>query len=233
MRASRRPIPGRRRPPAADEWTEKAESILTTAGASEGYCVAWGSAAAGLFEELVRQSRLQRRRRRAGRGQGRTFRKAMVDAGLYGERVAVMHDSPDDGRLAAVPGEPDGVEDPQAAGIEWQTDFLKKAFASLRPYGGVGLFPGAGRNAGRRSTMRCARGGAVPGPQYRQAGRLAAVVARRRRCPDSANWTHEHADAANTRVSRTARQGAAGLLWFGGPSNDGVLPRHGHGPSRR
>jgi outer membrane protein assembly factor BamB len=49
--------------------------------------------------------------------------------------------------------------------------------------------------------------------------------------PGSANWTHEHADAANTRVSRdTLVKAPLGLLWFGGASNDAILPRHGHGP---
>src|SRR5262249_25078672 len=49
--------------------------------------------------------------------------------------------------------------------------------------------------------------------------------------PGSANWTHEHADAANTRVSHdTLVKAPLGLLWFGGPSHAGILPRHGHGP---
>ena len=49
--------------------------------------------------------------------------------------------------------------------------------------------------------------------------------------PGSANWTHEHADAANTRVSTDQLVKAPlGVLWFGGPSHDGILPRHGHGP---
>jgi hypothetical protein len=49
--------------------------------------------------------------------------------------------------------------------------------------------------------------------------------------PGSADWTHEHADAANTRVSRDQLVKAPlGLLWFGGPTNEAILPRHGHGP---
>ena len=49
--------------------------------------------------------------------------------------------------------------------------------------------------------------------------------------PGSADWTHEHADAANTRVSKDRLVKAPlGLLWFGGPPHDGMLPRHGHGP---
>ena len=37
--------------------------------------------------------------------------------------------------------------------------------------------------------------------------------------PGAANWTHEHADAANTRVSKDQLVKAPlGVLWFGGPS---------------
>jgi outer membrane protein assembly factor BamB len=49
--------------------------------------------------------------------------------------------------------------------------------------------------------------------------------------PGSADWTHEHADSANTRISHDQQVKAPlALLWFGGPTNQGVLPRHGHGP---
>ncbi|HEV8292436.1 MAG TPA: PQQ-binding-like beta-propeller repeat protein, partial [Tepidisphaeraceae bacterium] len=44
-------------------------------------------------------------------------------------------------------------------------------------------------------------------------------------------WTHENADASNTRVSADSLVKAPlGILWFGGSSNEGMLPRHGHGP---
>ena len=50
--------------------------------------------------------------------------------------------------------------------------------------------------------------------------------------PGAADWTHQYADAANTVVSQDSHiKTPLGLLWFGGPSNDEVLPRHGHGPS--
>jgi outer membrane protein assembly factor BamB len=49
--------------------------------------------------------------------------------------------------------------------------------------------------------------------------------------PGSADWTHQHANAANTRVSADRLVKAPlGLLWFGGPGNQSILPRHGHGP---
>ncbi len=50
--------------------------------------------------------------------------------------------------------------------------------------------------------------------------------------PGSAFWTHQYADVANTVVSTDRMVRAPlGLLWFGGPSHEDILPRHGHGPS--
>ena len=57
------------------------------------------------------------------------------------------------------------------------------------------------------------------------------VVSREGPIPGSSNWTHEHADSSNTRVSKdSVVKAPMGVLWFGGPSHEGVLPRHGHGP---
>ncbi|MFP4173151.1 MAG: PQQ-binding-like beta-propeller repeat protein, partial [Candidatus Hydrogenedentota bacterium] len=44
-------------------------------------------------------------------------------------------------------------------------------------------------------------------------------------------WTHQYSDSANTNFSADSRVKAPlGILWFGGPSNENILPRHGHGP---
>jgi outer membrane protein assembly factor BamB len=49
--------------------------------------------------------------------------------------------------------------------------------------------------------------------------------------PGAGNWTHELGDAANTRVAPDQLVKAPlGVLWFGGPSHEDILPRHGHGP---
>jgi outer membrane protein assembly factor BamB len=58
------------------------------------------------------------------------------------------------------------------------------------------------------------------------------VIRRPGPLPNAGVWTHQYGDSANSVVSADARVKAPlGLLWFGGPSNDRVLPRHGHGPS--
>ncbi|HWG42005.1 MAG TPA: PQQ-binding-like beta-propeller repeat protein [Gemmataceae bacterium] len=59
----------------------------------------------------------------------------------------------------------------------------------------------------------------------------AVLLSRDGPLPGGADWTHEHADAGNTRVSRDQLVKAPlGLLWFGGAGHQGILPRHGHGP---
>jgi outer membrane protein assembly factor BamB len=70
----------------------------------------------------------------------------------------------------------------------------------------------------------------LPNAQLQDSGDGVAL-SREGALPGSANWTHEHADASNTRVSRDVLVKAPlGVLWFGGPAHDGILPRHGHGP---
>ncbi len=44
-------------------------------------------------------------------------------------------------------------------------------------------------------------------------------------------WTHQYSDSSNTNFSPDSRAKAPlGVLWFGGPCNNNILPRHGHGP---
>ena len=81
----------------------------------------------------------------------------------------------------------------------------EKAKAPLRPFGGMAMLSN-GEVVARRD-------GALPG---------------------AADWTHEHADAANTRVGADKLVKAPlGLLWFGGPGHQGILPRHGTALRRR
>jgi outer membrane protein assembly factor BamB len=218
----------RAEPPPADQWAAKAESILTTTGARDGYCVAWGVGSGRLIHQIVRQSRLYVIAVEPDAQKVVDFRKAMADAGLYGERVAVLHDDPDTVDLPPYLASLMVSEDPDTAGIDLANEFLKRAFASLRPYGGVACFPSGSLTAG----LSAQQGEAVKieTAKVREAGAW-TLLTRDGPLPGSADWTHENADAANTRVSKdSVVKAPLGLLWFGGTSNEGVLPRHGHGP---
>jgi len=50
--------------------------------------------------------------------------------------------------------------------------------------------------------------------------------------PGAGTWTHQYCDAGNSVASKDKLvKLPLGILWFGGPPNDKVLPRHGHGPA--
>jgi outer membrane protein assembly factor BamB len=70
-------------------------------------------------------------------------------------------------------------------------------------------------------------------PAGAELGEREGLTLLRRRGPldGAGSWTHQYGNAANTCVSEDSLVRAPlGLLWFGGPSNEAVLPRHGHGP---
>lgn len=103
---------------------------------------------------------------------------------------------------------------------------LRRVFESLRPFGGAAVLL-ISDVAHARATEAAA---ALENATVERRGGL-TLLTRAGPLAGSADWTHEHGDAANTRVSRDGRVRAPlGLLWFGGPSNEEVLPRHGHGP---
>src|SRR5262249_40348596 len=119
-------------------------------------------------------------------------------------------------------------EDLQAAGIDPGPEFIRKAFASLRPYGGVACLP-VPKELQPGFAALVGDAGLANAQVTQAAGHM--LPTREGALRGSANWTHEHADAANTRVSRDqVVKAPLGLLWFGGPAHDGILPRHGHGP---
>ena len=86
----------------------------------------------------------------------------------------------------------------------------------------------ARRHSSRRTPRRC--------PRFEMGGRVGnrgiAVDRAAHRSPAGrGTWTSQNGDAGNTLVSAEAHVKAPlGVLWFGGPSNREVLPRHGHGP---
>ncbi len=227
------PLPPDSSPPRGEgstnvEWTEKAQNLLATAGVHDGYCVAWGAGSGRLIAEIVRHSQLHVIVVEPDAERVADLRHSLSAAGLYGERVAILHDSPETVDLPPYLASLMIAEEPDEAGIDWSNGFVKKAFAVLRPYGGVACFPASSPLA------PAGEGGkidpALAGAKVRTAGAW-TLLTREGPLPGSADWTHEHADAANTRVSKDIIVKAPlGVLWFGGSSNDGILPRHGHGP---
>ncbi len=213
--------------PSADVWSARARKILRTTGVRDGYCIAWGVGSGQLIAELARQSHLHVIAVEVDAKKVQTVREQLVALGLYGERVAVVH-AADPARFEFPPYLARLIvsESLADAGIKCDDAFVGRAFQALRPYGGVACLPGDGNAF--TVLQRAAKN--LANADVRAVGDL-VLLTRQGALPGSANWTHEHGDASNTRVSKDQIVKAPlGLLWFGGPSHEGILPRHGHGP---
>ena len=212
-----------------DRWTEKAKSILRTTGVTEGYCLVFGVGTGRLVEALARQSRLHIVAVEPDREKVDAVRRRLDAAGLYGPRVAVIPAAPQTLPLPPYLASLIVVEDVRSAGFASDEAFIRKAFHSLRPYGGTVCMR---QTSGRRAAVAAAAADAgLPGARTKTSEGLVLLV-REGALPGSAEWTHQFANAANTLVSADKRvKLPLGLLWFGGSSNETVLPRHGMGPS--
>ena len=159
-----------------------------------------------------------------------SLRRKIDDGGMNG-RVHVLCGEPMDLKLPPYFATRIEVANPGATGLARGSAFAASVFHALRPYGGTAVFRGepaeieAIRQAVDKAALPSAKAAAS------QTGKEFELI-RDGALPGSAPWTHQYADVANTVVSRdTLVKPPLGLLWFGGPSNDDILPRHGHGPT--
>ncbi|MCX5685121.1 MAG: PQQ-binding-like beta-propeller repeat protein, partial [Planctomycetota bacterium] len=217
-------------PPApADGWSAAVEALLRQPGAGEGYGVVLGVGAGRLIEELLRQSSLRLIAVDPDEKKVAALRDRFERAGLYGRRIAVLAGDPATFVLPPYMANLIVSEDVASAGLTRGVPFVRTVFSALRPYGGRAWLPmPAAAHAEFAKSVAEAR---LEKPSLRRDGEW-SILAREGALPDSADWTHQYADVANTVVSQDARVKAPlGLLWFGGPPNDPILPRHGHGPT--
>lgn len=219
------PVPLR---PRTGEWADVAADLLEQLGESEGYALMLGAGSGDLLRELLSRSELHVVVAENDPAEVRALREDLVEAGMYGRRAAVVEADP-----AAFSVQPYlfsmvVCEDVESAGIVADADVLGPVLDRLRPYGGV-AYLGASADAVRALHERAVEA---------MVDRVSVVA-----CPDhlfarrggplsgAGQWTHQYHDAANTLFSRDQRvRLPLGLLWFGGPSNHNILPRHAGGP---
>ncbi len=206
-------------PTASKEIDERTKKILATVNIFDGYALFYGADVESV-EALLRESNLRLLILESRRDRARRLREQLHRADLDSKRVSVIQAAFHEAELPAYLASlvlADGMVNFDAV---WHT---------LRPYGGTACWTAT-------SPMRTALRAWV---ETRSADESVALeernglllLRRKGELSGAANWTHQHADAANTRVSRDARVKAPlGILWFGGPGNDPILPRHGHGP---
>lgn len=194
--------------------------IVDHAKNAHGYAALW-NADSETLKALLNHTTLNLIAFESDREVIKSLRSEFIKSNQYGERISIL------------PGDPGFVTLPPYFSI-WMyseksldDDQLARLFESVRPYGGQLVYRGKAPTGEHLKHLEAK----LPRAKFSTFGSDFTVVTREGPLPGSANWTHEHADASNTRVSKDSLVKAPlGLLWFGGTSNEGILPRHGHGP---
>lgn len=214
---------------AAPAGSDLAAEILRETGADGGTCLALG--AGRLAEEIAMGSSLHVVVLEPDAAEVDAFRVRLDAPGIYGSRIAVLPGTILDADLPPYMAELVVAEEPARWG--WGTDrteeLARRAFHALRPHTGAACL--VLDEATHDALVRSVSGRPLDGGVVERRGRFTLI---RRVAPPagSGTWTHQYGDAANTVSSRdTLVKAPLGLLWFGGPSNEAILPRHGHGPT--
>lgn len=217
--------------PVNDEWTTKVAAILKETEATSGYCVLLGIGSGRLLDELVAQSDLHVIALDPDADKVAAQRRRLDALGLYGTRVAVLTGDIFSVSLPPYLAQLVVSHDLSSSGFERGVEFAARVYDCLRPYGGAACLPVSSDRYGEFAAA--VRRADLPKAELRTAeeGTL-AVLTRVGQLPGAADWTHQYADAGNSVASaESLAKAPLGLLWFGGPSNEKVLPRHGHGPT--
>jgi outer membrane protein assembly factor BamB len=220
-RARRHTAPAARpRAPSA-----RARGVLGAAVAKDGWCLVLGLGDGELALDLAASGldvvALDPDAKRVDE-----FRRRAIASGIHGRKVSALAANP----ASLPPYFASLVTVGDASVAKGNEDaFVRNAFRALRPYGGALVVSRV--DAGRLGLDRRASALKLPGAEVKKAGAL-TVLRRPRPLAGAGSWTHQNADASNSLVSTDDLvRPPLGLLWFGGPSNDEVLPRHGHGPA--
>ena len=205
-------------PDVQDAWSDLAtKGILQQEGTSEGFAIALGIGSGRLIDGLLQRSKLHIIAIDSDPEKVRAFRDRMTAANLYGTRCSAIQDDPLSANLP-----PYLANLIVSESITLNDAGLKTVFESLRPYGGKAVLGGPNQNL---------KGDDLAHATLRVESNF-AILTREGALPESDDWTHQYGNAAQTAVSADHHVKAPfGVLWFGGPSHEGILPRHGHGPS--
>jgi outer membrane protein assembly factor BamB len=188
-------------------WTEKTAKILHETGVQQGYALVSGVGTGRLAEELVRQSSCHVIVVDEDPDKVALLREKFHSTGLYGTRIVAHVGNPMTYPLPPYLANLVVSEEPLA-----KVDHASVAalFHVLRPYGGTTCLEVTERDAFAKSAAN------LFGSEVRWMGD-AALLSRQGALPDSADWTHRGADAANSGASQERSLTAPlGVLWFDG-----------------
>ncbi len=157
-----------------------------------------------------------------------TLRERFIGRGWYGRRVACHAACPRTFPFPPYMAEVLVVGDRSALGDIARDGVIEHLFQALRPYGGTAFLPlDAAEHDWLDEWIEAAD---MTGAVLERHGDM-TVLRRHGPLPGAGQWSHQYADAGNTVYSTDELTRAPlGVLWFGGPCNQHLLPRHGNGP---
>jgi outer membrane protein assembly factor BamB len=207
----------------------RARSLLNETNVQKGYAVVWGIGDGSLVLALLQSSDLHVIAVEPDAFKADRLRTELVNGGMYASRATVLVGTPESLELPPYFVSLAMVEDSSASGLNLEPAALSRLYSTLRPFGGAAVFHlDADNHQKLAGTVRDAN---LPRAEICRTNQGDTLLVRSGPLVGSADWTHEHADASNTRVSQDDLvKMPLGILWFGGPSHDAILPRHGHGP---
>ncbi len=222
--ACNRSVPQKRSDAAGD----RAEEILQQGGHHQGYALLLGVGDGDLMEQLAIRSDLHIVGIDPNRERIVALRKRFDDAGLYGRRIALIPGMPGKARYPKYISSLIVMEDPCVLPAKPDAEFLEQVYSWLRPYNGRALLrisPDTQESFSAALTdFNPAAGEAAEADGFLMLSRTGPL-------PDTGQWTHQYADSANTVISHDDLvRPPFGPIWFGGITNERVLPRHAVGP---
>ncbi|MFK5921897.1 MAG: PQQ-binding-like beta-propeller repeat protein [Verrucomicrobiota bacterium] len=226
-----------------DEWSSKANEILNLSNVNDGYCLVMGLKSGRLIEELLLKTKLhiiaidgdpekvQTLRKKLSylqdpleevtkppqdKDQKTAFIKTPAsELTPHRNRVVIYNDDPGKYPLPPFMASLIVSEDPQQMKLAGNPDRVKDLLTALRPYGGtLALNLSELEHAKNLAVSSQAK---TPKTEIKRQGQL-SLFTRAGAPANSADWTHEWSDPANTLKSDDNLKAPLGMLWTGGRS---------------
>jgi len=212
----------------SEEITESAKTILEGTGVTDGYALLYGPGNGDLLAALALNSGLNFIAVEPDPGNVDKLRKRFDRLGLLENKVSFLQ-----GSVSGFPAPPYMaslivIQEMKQNNSQPYVKTFETLFKTLRPYGGK-LWLSSG--SPDFDYIKKLTAGYLATDLTVQLHGKSIVVAKDGPLKGAANWTHQYGNMANTVKSDDELvKLPLGLLWFGGNSNEDVLPRHGHGP---
>ncbi|MFP4620930.1 MAG: PQQ-binding-like beta-propeller repeat protein [Bacteroidales bacterium] len=201
------------------QFSDLAASILQKAGNKTGYGMIYKAGNSELIKSLTDSSSMHFVVVESDSAKVEMLRRRFDNLGIYGKRVAVIEE--DESSSYFLPY----IYNLIILNGDEPAEDIRKAFGALRPYGGTACFAGIDSGFEDKVNQLSLENGTL------ERENDFAFLERKGALPGSGQWTHQYSGSSNRTYSDdTLVKPPLGILWFGGPSNRNVLPRHHNGP---